>query len=284
MSNRAVSVVIPAWDSYVNDNLVDAVRSVQQQDGNLTVLLVDNASRRPVPSLDEARLISVPERLTLGEARNVGLEAVATPWVLFWDADDIMLHGAVVTLLDAVGQHPDAVVGVMAITEGPESRPHRWPPPWASRVARWPRLFALANGLWSLYPTIGSLLRTDSVRDAGGFPDANYGDDWALGVSLAFRGRVVFTDRPGRWYRRYATSLSRRRGYLRFFIRSAAVARRRFCADPGIPGWARAMRPVVPVTQIVLVAVVRPLVGFVRGMRSRLGVGGLTRSRTRDLM
>ena len=63
-------------------------------------------------------------------------------------------------------------------------------------------LFALLDCIWSLFPIQGcALMRTDQVRAAGGYADADWGDDWVLAVSLAFRGRVEVHDRLGRRYR-----------------------------------------------------------------------------------
>ncbi len=53
------------------------------------------------------------------------------------------------------------------------------------------------------------MARTAQVRDAGGYADASGGEDWVLGVSLAFRGPVVISERIGLIYRLGGASLWR---------------------------------------------------------------------------
>ena len=101
-------------------------------------------------------------------------------------------------------------------------------------------------------------MRTGAVRDCGGFADADSGEDWVLGVSLAFRGRVQLHERPGRVYRRLGESLWERRRSPRHQLRHAAAVRRRLRQDPGVPGWARRAAPLLaPVQAVVLLGLAR---------------------------
>ena len=50
-------------------------------------------------------------------------------------------------------------------------------------------------------------MRTELARTAGGYADAESGEDWCLGVSLAFRGRIGWSERPGRVYRLHPRSV-----------------------------------------------------------------------------
>src|SRR5207247_5170733 len=83
LDGPSVAVVIPAWDDYVQRDLERAVASVTSQDLPARVIVVDNASRRPIPPLDGVSVVSTGRRLTRGAARNVGLELVTEPFVVF---------------------------------------------------------------------------------------------------------------------------------------------------------------------------------------------------------
>ena len=58
------------------------------------------------------------------------------------------------------------------------------------RLARRRRLFAVIAQVFNPFTTTGpAVMRTEVVRDAGGFPeDIAFFEDWALSGSLAVRG------------------------------------------------------------------------------------------------
>ena len=72
-----VTVVIPVWDSYC-DHLAESVWSaLRQANVDARVIVVDNASERTVPDLgSEVRIVRSDVRLGVGAARNLGLAAV----------------------------------------------------------------------------------------------------------------------------------------------------------------------------------------------------------------
>src|SRR2546423_10556171 len=127
-----VAVVIPAWDDYVRRDLERAVASVTSQDLPARVIVVDNASRTPIPPLDGVSIVRTERRLTRGAARNVGLEVVSEPFVIFLDADDVMLPGPLAALLDGIRATSDAVAHGLPIIDGLSGRLFRAP----RRVAR----------------------------------------------------------------------------------------------------------------------------------------------------
>ena len=242
MSEPDVSVVIPAWGAYAGTPLQEALASIREQDEAARVIVVDNASDEPLGSVGDAELVRAPERLTVGAARNLGLDLVATPYVLFWDADDLMLPGTIGFLRERIQADSDVVAVAAGVIEGESARRHRWPPQWSARLARHPRLFAAGHAIWSLFPSTGAtIMRTEAVRGAGGYATGiEAGGDWVLGASLAFRGRIELVERPGRVYRRLGGSLwQENRAPARQLARAAAV-RERLRTDPAIPRWARA--------------------------------------------
>lgn len=253
-----MTVVVPAWGAYAGRPLAEALESVRSQDTPVRILVVDNASEPPVPHAPGAELVRSPSRLTVGAARNLGLHHVQTPYVIFWDADDLMLPGTVRRLRDAIGGDPGLVAVAAGILEGEPPVRHRWPRRWARPLARRPGVFALAHAVWSLFPATGStIMRTTSVRDAGGYADADGGEDWVLGVSLAFRGRLALDPAPGRLYRRHASSLWEQRHSMRHLMRHAAAVRARIRRDPAARR-GRQLLPAVATLQLAAILTLQP--------------------------
>jgi hypothetical protein len=116
-------------------------------------------------------------------------------------------------------------------------------------------MLALLDCVWSQFPTTGAtIMRADAVRDGGGYADADSGEDWCLGVSLAFRGRIGWSERPGRVYRVYPDSVWARHLTLSHQRRHQRAVRARMRSDPAVPGWARAMLPLVWLAQYAALA------------------------------
>ncbi len=68
-------------------------RERQAECAQAPIVVVDNASSTPVPELEGCEVVRAPRRLSVGAARNLGLEQVATEYVVFLDADDMLLEG-----------------------------------------------------------------------------------------------------------------------------------------------------------------------------------------------
>lgn len=244
------SIVVPVWDAYVGPALVEAIDSLRDPAARAELIVVDNASTVALPTISGAQVIRSPTRLTAGAARNLGLAHVRTPFVMFWDADDLMLPGTLAFLERQLTGRPALAAAAAAIVEDEHGTRHRWPRPWLGRITRRPSVFALANSVWSLYPTTGAtLIRTELVRAAGGFADADSGEDWCLGVSLCFRGPVAWSERPGRLYRRHTRSLWAQHMTSRHQRRHARTVRERIDSDPAVPDWVKRARPLLAAAQ-----------------------------------
>jgi hypothetical protein len=274
-----VTVVVPAWGAYAQ-YLPDALASLAAQHPQPSIVVVDNAS---VPTLlahpGRIRVVRTGRRLSMGAARNAGLDAVATPYVLFWDVDDLMYPGTVDALLTTIRSDPGVVAVCASIVED-SGRPHHWPRALTARMAKWPRLFMALHVVSSLFPTTGAvLMRTDALRGSGGFPDVDGGDDWVAGLSLAARGRVTFISRPGRLYRLHSGSVSHA-WTVRNHVLHARQVRRRLRTDPATPAIMRRAVPALAVGQWLVVYAIGPLR---RVLSNRLGsrsgaVSGATRT------
>lgn len=169
-----VSVVIPTHDRL--DMLRQAVASVLvERTVALQVVVVDDASSDGtaawLATCDDPRLehhVVSPGRGGSG-ARNIGLEQVRAPHVLFLDDDDLLEPGAIGALLAALRRHPRAgraLGGHRLFGVGVSSRPRSHPPvaltlrPWREELST-----------WNMPP--GTMLwRTEVVREVGGWDEA----------------------------------------------------------------------------------------------------------------
>lgn len=262
-----VTVVVPVWDDYVVF-LPEAVGSVRRDATETPIVVVDNASATPVPTLDGITVVHAPRRLSVGAARNLGLDQVGTEYVLFLDADDMLLEGTLDFLLSALEQDRSVAVAATSILDGRTGRRHRTPRSFVPRLARRPFAFALADCVWSLYPIQScAMFKTADARDAGGYPDADWGDDWVLAVSLALRGRVEISERLGRFYRATTGSLAGRPKGASELVASARLVRERLRSDAATPRSIRLLLPAIALLQLVAVYAVRPAYLGLRGRR-----------------
>jgi len=266
--DHRITVVIPAWDSYAGETLVEAVESALSQSVRADVLVVDNASNVPIPAMTGARILRTRTRVTIGASRNLGLAEVDTPLVVFLDADDLLLEGALDAMLRAVDSSPDAVAWVLGIVDGTTGRRHRSPRRIARVLARRPSLFAIANAGWSLLPTQGAtLLRVGLLRELGGYDDSEAGgDDWPLCAAIPFRGKVAFDAFPALMYRRRPDSPGGDAPFPSDLIRKAARrVRVRLRGQSSVPRW---VIWILPILQLTAIRIVRPVVRVSR-RRSR---------------
>jgi hypothetical protein len=265
----AVTVVIPVWDRYV-DVLNDAVESVRREAPDALIILVDNASATPIPELEGCRVVRSTARMTVGAARNLGLDQVVTEYVVFLDADDMLLEGALDTMYRGLAGDPGVSVSATAILDEATGERHRFPRRYVSKLARRPRAFAFLDSIWSLLPIQScAMLRTAQVREAGGYPDSQLGDDWVLAVSMAWRGRVELSERLGRYYRTTAGSIAGRPWTGRELRANARLVRDRLREDPAVPAWARLLLPVIAAFQFGAIHLARPLYLGVRRLLRR---------------
>ena len=269
---EGITVVIPVWGSYVGRWLDDAVASVRDQNTSCVVVVVDNANHPPLKPPAGTVVIRSERPLSLGAARNLGLEAVETDLTISADADDVLLPGSLDALEGEMRANPGLAACAARIVEHDSRSPHHWPRPITARLSDRPWLFSALNVVSSLYPTTATAVRTELALDAGGFPDVDGGDDWVLGVSIAFRGRVRILDRPVRCYRIHPDSLSSGWRARPDIVEHARAVRTRLRDDPGVPRWAKAAIPAFAVLQHLVLLVVRPISRALSG-RSQSGTG-----------
>ena len=256
-----VAVVIPVWGTYIGF-LEEAIASVRDQEVDAEIIVVDNASTEPLPAIRGATIVRSDVRLSTGAARNLGLEAVTAPLIVFLDADDVMLPGSLARLLAGLG--PGDVAFCMARIERESGQRHRFPRRAAYALVRSPRLFAVANAIWSLVPTQGTtIMHTADVRAAGAYGDRSQGEDWVLGAALAWRGRFRLSHEAALVYR-WRSDSPGREGAHADLLDNARFVRERLRADAAVPAVARLALPLIAAAQWAAVAIVRPLVRALR--------------------
>ena len=161
------------------------------------VVVVDDASPEPVTlhhdHAQRCRLVRREERGGPAAARATGLHELDCELVALCDADDAWHPGRLAAQLNAMTEHPDAVLAFgRAVVVGPDDRPtgERWSTP-AAGCHQGPALTA------SLFernpiPTSSVLLRRAALDAAGGFEGpVEVAEDWELWLRLA-RGGGAF--------------------------------------------------------------------------------------------
>lgn len=255
-STEPLTVVIPVWGKYADDRLDRAIESVRAQRVDAKILLVDNAADPPL-ARPGVTIVRSETRVSVGAARNLGLQAVRSPVVLIWDADDVMLDGAVARQLDALERRPELVACGTTLIDALSGHRHHWPRRWPLALSRRPAVFAVLNAITSLYPVIGAAVRTAEAQEIG-FPAVDGGDDWVMAVSLSMRGRVALDERPGRLYSRHDESVSY--GWQTSDVLThARLVRARLREDARVPVAIRVLVPVIWLCQHAVLRLLRPL-------------------------
>jgi cellulose synthase/poly-beta-1,6-N-acetylglucosamine synthase-like glycosyltransferase len=202
----ALTIVIPVWDQHV-ELLPRCLAAIANEHVDADILIVNNASQQPIDIPPDAREITLTRRHTIGQARNGGLAEVATPFVVFADADDEVAPGSLHRGITLLEQHPNApgILGRSIVDEHEQHRRRGRTPSNRFRLAS-----RYAPGLVPLFWLVAfqasittTILRTAYVRDAGGFPDTNISEDWHLAARLARRGNLICLDDPVRIYHRH---------------------------------------------------------------------------------
>jgi hypothetical protein len=244
------TVVIVVWGRYVQLRFSEALASIQAQTQEVVVVVVDNASEVQLPPLSDVDLIRSARRLTLGGARNLGLAQVHTPNVIFWDADDVMLPGAVERLQAGMAADSRLIAFAMAFLDDHSGERHRWPRPWIARLVRHPRLLALVNAIWAVYPIVGPvIMRTESARQAGAHAEVDCGDARCLGAAMLFGGRVGWTEEPGCLYLQHLGSNLDRNSGAQEILRETGYVRERLRSTPNLPRYVSVGVPALGLVQ-----------------------------------
>lgn len=120
-----MTVIIPAYNC--NSTLGRTLKSlVDQTAKDFKVLIIDDCSTEDLfetinnyTNILNITVVKTPYNQGCGGARQKGIETVGTSddYIIFVDADDILLPHAIETLQSAIGNKPDIVVSPFAIQE-----------------------------------------------------------------------------------------------------------------------------------------------------------------------
>jgi len=217
-----VSIIVPCYiasprQAELLDETLCTVAAQTCRD--FEVVLVDDGSPRGDVEAIAARHAAAMTLVTLRQAnagsavaRNTGIRACRGRHLVFLDADDHLLPGALEAGLRSLGEHPECgfVVG-----RREEMTYEGGPVPWG--VASMPpetQLHDLYNVLlgfdWYIIPPSAAMFRREVVDDVGGFRDPWGADDLDFYLRVARRYRGWCREEPAvTRYRRYSASSSR---------------------------------------------------------------------------
>ena len=189
-----ITVVITVYNRA--DIILATLESLDRQRGNWHCVLVDNGSTDDTFNTllrwannrqhHNRNITLVSERVPgAAAARNRGLQEVTTPWVMFFDSDDIMLDGHMQRVVDGIHANPDAdIIGwdvAVKCLDGSNTT----------------RVFADKDVLFrnmfnAIFATQRYAVRTDFFRNAGAWDPTVMGwNDYETGMRLAANNPMV---------------------------------------------------------------------------------------------
>ncbi len=197
--------------------LPDAIASLLAQDPPFDEVIVvdDGSARDPSHALDpfeNLRLICQPN-LGLSAARNTGLEAVGSEFVVFLDADDRLLEGATRAASATFATNPEA-----GAVYGGFRRVDRQLVPVSSDehhpMGNDPFFDLLHGNLIAMHATV--TYRTAALREIGGFDTSLQScEDYDVYLRLAQGYPIVSFDAIVAEYRQHTANMSRDRQAMR---------------------------------------------------------------------
>ncbi|OHV42190.1 hypothetical protein BBK14_11250 [Parafrankia soli] len=185
----------------------------------------DLARQRAIPS---AQALGVPvvhhHADTLHDARNGALAQVDTEWVIHLDADDELEAGYVEAMATGTADVRAPAVRYVRGARALNS-------PTMPNVSGHSHACEAACLEWGNWLVVGALVRTELVRQAGGWRDFPWSEDWDLWVRC-WQAGGTFESIPAAIYRAHVRPKSRNRA-----VRGAArlEAHRAIARANGLP-------------------------------------------------
>lgn len=198
----SVSVIIPVYQ--VTSYLDQAITSVTAQDyEDVRIIIVDDGSDTEAAETITQICARHPEVILIrqkntgqGLARLAGIKATTGDFVMFLDADDMLLPGAITHLVQTLQDHPDAVASYgrkATIDEDGEFVP-RQILPYHRQAASGNILPALLKGAPILTP--GNIcIRRRAIKDSMFPENMRQGEDWVTWCRLALAGNIIYAGR-----------------------------------------------------------------------------------------
>lgn len=207
-----VGVVIPAYNATAS--LLEAVEGALNQDPPAgQVVVVDDGSEENMavalqPYAHRVDYIRVSHRGS-SAARNAGLDRLKTDAVMFLDADDLLLPGALACRMALMAGGEAAwgyTEGFVQNRSGEQQLFSSVHPPVEGRVEGWLFEDLLRR---NFITTDAAIIRRDALLKLGGFDETISGtEDWDLWLRLAGSSPALYSQQPTFVYRLGANSLS----------------------------------------------------------------------------
>lgn len=208
-----VSIVIPCYNQA--RFLGEAIHSVVSQDFPLEIVVVDDGSTDDTAAVAarfaHVRTVRQANR-GLSAARNHGLAESTGPLVIFLDADDRLLPGAVDTAAGALLSHPDCVMAYgRCVMMGPDGA--IWPTPEPPAVTADHHVALLrTNVIW--VPAMVIFRREALVRASGFTAGVDGSADYDLYLRLSREHPIHDHGQLVAAYRRHGASMSGNAGRM----------------------------------------------------------------------
>jgi glycosyltransferase involved in cell wall biosynthesis len=199
-SQAPVTVVIPAFNrARVIERAVRSARA-QQPCAPAEVVVVDDCSTDDTAARAEsagARVIRHSRNLGPGGARNTAIAQATQPWTAFLDSDDVWLPGHLRAAADAWNGR--VLVSAPGLALPGETGPARLVGN-GHGIRRTLDCPSAVLGPENLVATSGTIVATDAVRAAGGFPEGYQSEDLDLWMRVLEHGPGVVLPEPGYVY------------------------------------------------------------------------------------
>jgi glycosyltransferase involved in cell wall biosynthesis len=191
-----ITVIIPTKDRW--PMLSRSLQSVlEQEDVALEVIVVDDGSSDATPArleeLDDPRLRVLRNASSRGvaSARNLGLSHTRAEWIAFLDDDDLWAPRKLRSQLERAAASGAGFVYTGTVVIDDDTGPFQADPVEAEDLQQG----LLQRNVVGSPSTV--LVRTDLVRDAGGFDERlSMLADWDLWIRLIIDGRAVAATCP----------------------------------------------------------------------------------------
>lgn len=188
------------------------------------------AHERAIPSaVQHGARIVVCTGTTVGEARQHGLDAVGTEWVVHLDADDELTPGYLEAMATGTADVRAPAVEYVQ-PDGTPTPPNLWSAGRGDCHTGTGNHTAGCLLFGNIIP-IGALVRTDVLRKVGGWHDHAWSEDWCTWLRCHLAG-ASFEDIPVAVYRAHVTPGSRNRSMPRH---DRAVVHHEIAQENGIP-------------------------------------------------
>lgn len=178
--NELVTVIVPVAEAHLQ-YLPNALRSLQNQTVQTHKIIVVNDSGKSLRVNAGSIVMNTTGHRGTAFARNLALERVQTPFVVFLDSDDLMVNTAIETMLRAYASYREACYIYGDAWYQPSNEDA-----WYYKAPLYNRSMLLGN--YNLH-NVTALLPTRIAKAVGGFDEVIRGwEDWDFYIRLALAG------------------------------------------------------------------------------------------------